>query len=75
MEEGQKAIELDPDFAIGYVNLAWAYVYQNRLAEAEAVLRKASERKIEVIHFSLCRYFIAFLKERQGGNGKGNDQR
>jgi len=62
VEEGQKAIELDPDFAIGYVNTAWAYVYQNRLAEAEAVLRKASDRKIDVIHLSRCRYAIAFLR-------------
>ena len=47
-EEGQKAIELDPDYSIGYVNVAFAYIYLNRLPEAEAVLRKASERKIEV---------------------------
>jgi serine/threonine protein kinase/tetratricopeptide (TPR) repeat protein len=61
-EEGQKAIKLDPDFAMGYINTAWAYVYQHRLAEAEAVLRKASERKIDVTPLSLCRYFIAFLR-------------
>ena len=62
VEEGQKAIQLDPDFAIGYVNTAWAYVYQNRLAEADSVLQKASERKIDVIDLSLCRYAIAFLR-------------
>jgi serine/threonine protein kinase/tetratricopeptide (TPR) repeat protein len=62
IEEGQKSIQLDPYFAIGYVNTAWAYVYQDRLAEAEAVLRKASERKIDVIQLSLCRYFISFLR-------------
>jgi tetratricopeptide (TPR) repeat protein len=61
-EEGQKAIEQDPDFAIGYENVAFAYVYLNRLSEAEAVLRKASERRIEVVEYSLCRYFIAFLR-------------
>jgi serine/threonine protein kinase/tetratricopeptide (TPR) repeat protein len=61
-EEGQKAIELDPDFAIGYANVAFAYLHQNRLPEAEAMLWKASERKIDVIHFSLCRYLIAFLR-------------
>jgi serine/threonine protein kinase/tetratricopeptide (TPR) repeat protein len=61
-EEGQKAIELDRDYAIGYVNVAFAYIYLNRLSDAEAMLRKASERKIEVIEFSLCRYFIAFLR-------------
>ncbi len=64
-EEGQKAIELDPDYAIGYANIAWADVYLNRLPEAEAVLRKASARKIEVSQFSLCRYFIAFLRRDQ----------
>jgi eukaryotic-like serine/threonine-protein kinase len=62
VEEGQKAIDLDPDFAIGYENLAFAYVYLNRLPEAEALLHKASERKIEVVQFSLLRYFIAFLR-------------
>jgi serine/threonine protein kinase/tetratricopeptide (TPR) repeat protein len=61
-EEGQKAIELDPDFSIGYYNAAFGYVYLNRLPEAEALLRKASERKIEVVSLSLCRYFIAFLR-------------
>jgi eukaryotic-like serine/threonine-protein kinase len=62
VEEGQKAIELDPDFAIGYENVAFAYVYLNRLPEAEALLHKASERKIEVVQFSVLRYFIAFLR-------------
>ena len=62
VEEGLKAIQLDPDFAIGYQNVVWAYVYLNRLAEAEALLRKASERKIEIFQFSLVRYAIAFLR-------------
>jgi eukaryotic-like serine/threonine-protein kinase len=62
LRSGQKAIELAPNFSIVYANIAWAYVYQNRLSEAEAVLRNASERKIEIIPYSLCRYFIAFLR-------------
>ncbi len=61
-EEGQNAIELDPDYSIGYANVAFAYIYLSRLPEAEALLRKASERKIETNEFSLCRYFIAFLR-------------
>ncbi len=64
-EEGLKAIKLDPEYAIGYENVAFAYIYLNRLSDAEAVLRKASERRIEVIEFSLCRYFIAFLRGDQ----------
>ncbi len=62
VEEGQKSIQLDPNFAIGYVNTAWAYVYQDHLAEAEAVLQKAATRKIDVVQLSLCRYYVSFLK-------------
>jgi len=65
VEEGEKAIELDPDYSIGYENVAFAYIYLNRLPEAEALLHKAAERKIEVTEFSLCRYFIAFLRNDQ----------
>jgi eukaryotic-like serine/threonine-protein kinase len=64
-EEGLKAIELDPNYAIGYENVTFALIYQNRLPEAEALLRKAAERKIESIAYSLCRYFIAFLRRDQ----------
>jgi eukaryotic-like serine/threonine-protein kinase len=62
VEEGLKALELDPDFSIGYLNVAWAYVYLNRPSDAEALMRKAAARKIEVIEFSLLRYAIAFLR-------------
>jgi serine/threonine protein kinase len=62
VDEGLKALELDPGFAIGYFNVAWAYIYSNRPAEAEALLRKAAERQIEVFQFSLARYALAFLK-------------
>ncbi|MFN0169784.1 MAG: protein kinase domain-containing protein [Bryobacteraceae bacterium] len=75
VEEGQKAINLDPDFAIGYVNTAWGYVYQNRLAEAEAVLRKASERKIDVIDLSLCRYSIALLRSDRAAMARESTHR
>ncbi len=65
VDEGLKAIELDPDYAIGYDNVAFAYIYLNRLTDAEALLRKAAERKIATIDLSLCRYFIAFLRGDQ----------
>jgi eukaryotic-like serine/threonine-protein kinase len=75
VEEGQKAIELDPDFAIGYENVAFAYVYLNCLPEAEALLHKASERKIEVVQFSLLRYFIAFLRNDKAAMEREMSQR
>jgi eukaryotic-like serine/threonine-protein kinase len=63
VKEGLKAIEIDPNYSIGYGNVAFAYLNQDRLREAEALLQKASERKIESIEFSLVRYFIAFLRK------------
>ena len=75
VEAGQKAIELAPDFSVGYGNIAFAYVYQNRLPEAEAVLRKASERRVENVAFSLCRYFIAFVRGDQAAMEREMTQR
>ena len=53
---------MNPNASAGYMNVAFAYVYMDRASEAEALLRKASERKIEAVQFSLLRYFLAFLK-------------
>jgi eukaryotic-like serine/threonine-protein kinase len=64
-EEGEKAIALVPEYAIGYSNVVYAYIYLNRLSDAEATLRKAAEHKIETSDFSMCRYFIAFLRGDQ----------
>jgi predicted Zn-dependent protease len=61
-EAGETAIQLNPDFAFGYVNLGHAYLRLGRPTEAEKVLQRASERKIEAPYFSLLRYDVAFLK-------------
>jgi len=61
-EEGKKSIELDPDNAYGYHNLANSYILRNRPAEAEAVLNRASARKLDIHEFSGLRHQIAFLK-------------
>jgi tetratricopeptide (TPR) repeat protein len=63
--EGLKAIEIDPNYSIGYENVTFALIYQNRLPEAEAMLRRAAEHKAESLAYSLCRYFIAFLQRNQ----------
>ena len=62
IEEAQKAIERDPDFAVGYLTLAYSYVYLDRLEEAESALRKASERKLEMPDYFVLGYDIEFLK-------------
>ena len=61
-EEGKKSIELDPDNAYGYHNLANSYILRNRPAEAEAVLKRAYARKLNIHEFAGLRHQIAFLK-------------
>jgi eukaryotic-like serine/threonine-protein kinase len=65
--EGRKAIELDPDFAIAYFNIAVNNVYLNRLDEAENVLRRAAGRGLEIDEFLMLDYDIAFLRGDRAG--------
>jgi DNA-binding winged helix-turn-helix (wHTH) protein/Tfp pilus assembly protein PilF len=65
--EAGKAIELDPDFAIGYFNLAVNNVYLDRLGEAENALRRAEGRGLETDEFIGLDYDIAFLRGDRAG--------
>ena len=60
--EARKAIELDPDFAIGYYNLGVNNVYLDRLEEAENVIRRATGRGLEIDELIMLEHDIAFLK-------------
>lgn len=67
MEESNKVIVLDPDFVVGYWNLAYSYQYLGRLGEAEETLHRAADRKLEIPDFLVQRYDIAFLKGDMAG--------
>jgi DNA-binding winged helix-turn-helix (wHTH) protein/tetratricopeptide (TPR) repeat protein len=58
----RRAVELDPDFTIGYYNLAVNNAYLGRLDEAENTLRRASGRGLEIDEFLMLQNDIAFLK-------------
>jgi len=62
-EEAKIAIGIDPEFSIGYINLAVSDVALDRWAEAENALRRAFDRKLEVPDFVVERYVIGFLKD------------
>jgi DNA-binding winged helix-turn-helix (wHTH) protein/predicted Zn-dependent protease len=64
-EEAQTAIRIDPDFSIGYVNLAASYVSQGRMADAGNTLQRAFERKLEIPDVFVLRYAIAFLNDNK----------
>jgi eukaryotic-like serine/threonine-protein kinase len=53
---------VDPNSAIGYLTLAYTYVYLQRLYEAESTLQRASERKLANPDSIPLRYDIAFLR-------------
>jgi DNA-binding winged helix-turn-helix (wHTH) protein len=63
VEEAKIALGIDPDFSIGYLNLAASYVALERLDEAEKTLQRALERKLEIPDYFVLRYAIAFLKD------------
>jgi DNA-binding winged helix-turn-helix (wHTH) protein/tetratricopeptide (TPR) repeat protein len=62
VEAGKDAISLDRDNASSYANVAWAYIFLDRLKEAEATVQTASTRKLEFPDTYLLRYDLAFLE-------------
>ena len=67
VEEGRKAVELAPDTYTGYFLLSYSFLYLDRPAEAEDVLGKAVEQKMESPFLSHLRFDLAFLKGDSAG--------
>lgn len=61
IESLNKAIELDPDFALTYSDLAESYIFLGRLDDAEKTLQRATARKLDSLD-TPERYAIAFLR-------------
>jgi tetratricopeptide (TPR) repeat protein len=68
IQVGQELIQLDPDMPQGYGVVH--YLSLNRLTEAEDLLRRAAERKLEVPEMVVARYYLAFLKGDEAGMGR-----
>ncbi len=67
VEEARKALEIDPDFSIGYDLLAFNYVNLDRLGDAENTLQRAAARRLEIPDFLERWYAIAFMKNDREG--------
>jgi tetratricopeptide (TPR) repeat protein len=61
IEASIKQIADEPDSYVGYSGLAWSYYFLDRFPEAESILQRASERKVETPNFLVIRYSIAVL--------------
>ena len=71
IEAATRLVEFDPDFPVGYLQLAFNNQFAGHLDEAEHALRRASDRKLEIPELLLQRYDMAFLG-RPGRNGPGS---
>ena len=65
IDASRKEIAADPDFGVGYGNLAGSYFLTGRFAEAESTIHAALERKLEFDRLLVIRYNIAVLKGDQ----------
>ena len=66
IEASLKQIAIDPDFGLSYGSLASTYFLLDRFEEAERVLQRATERKLENPILFMIQYNIAVLKGDQG---------
>ena len=70
--EAQLAIELDPDHAPGYENLAFCQLFRERYTEAESTLDRAAARTLDNLNFFVSSLLPRFPKERPRRNGSRN---
>jgi serine/threonine protein kinase len=62
LSEYRESLRLEPNDAVSYAGVGFAYQNLNRLDEAEAVYKQADERKLESELLLTSRYLLAFLK-------------
>ena len=71
VSDGLAAIALNPRDARPYVNVAVAYIGQNRYDEASQIIKQAREQKLETANMHLRLFHLAFL---QGDNAAMQEQ-
>lgn len=65
--EAKIALTIDPDFAYGYVNIASANFFLDRLAETERAIQNAIEHKRQTPDLVLLEYHLACVKGDTAG--------
>jgi eukaryotic-like serine/threonine-protein kinase len=74
IQEGEKAIVMNPDFTIGYNNIALASLALNRPEEVKATFQRAAQRKLpNKDPFGLL-FFAAFLNGDRGAMDRAGAQ-
>lgn len=63
--EASKGIELGPDFAIGYYNLAVNNAYLGRFEDADKAMARGTARGVDLEEFLMLQHDLAFLRGNQ----------
>ena len=66
-EVAKRAVEMNPNFPPGPTNLAWAYLFLERYADAEKTVQQAAERQVNFPDLIILPYVIAFYKDDRSG--------
>ena len=74
IEEGEKAIALNPNFAVAYQNIAESYLFLGRPEEVMAILRRAAQRNLPSKEWLAVQFFVAFLNRDRSGMEKARAQ-
>ncbi len=62
IENGREALRLNPNYAAAYGNVAYAFLYLNRLEEAKAIAEEALARKLDNPGIRFPLYSVAFIR-------------
>ena len=65
MDDIEKAIEIDPDFLLAYVNRAAYYLNLDRIGEAEEELKYVLDHEPDDATRALAEQYLAMCKERE----------
>jgi tetratricopeptide (TPR) repeat protein len=78
IQASEQSLRINPDVFPAYVNLVEHNLGLGRFADAAAAMRRAAERKLEIPHFLVSRFYLAFLNcddagmDREKDSARGN---
>ena len=67
LKASRRMIEIDPNFPPGPINLAWSYIFQGHVNDAEDAVQQAAARNLKAPDLLVLPYYIAFLKGDKAG--------
>jgi serine/threonine protein kinase/tetratricopeptide (TPR) repeat protein len=70
LSEAREGVRLNPASGNNYENLAWSYLFLNRLEEAQATIEAAWAKKLDTSYLHSIAYVLAFFRS----DGTGMEQ-